>query len=126
MATVTFSQVATNKVVSDGAGTPLPIYAHQGVRVNGTATVASTAEAALPLRADGGASTVIEIRSADYFWIRFGLTGLAAAAADANAILWTPGSGPIFVPVVNNQTATHFRAIRFGASDVTFQIESIA
>lgn len=111
----------TAHALNDGGGNPIPVYSLTGTRVNATATVASTVEAALPAGA-----RVVEIRALDAIWIRFGLTGVGAAAADANSILWTPGSGPVFLPEIDGQTATHFRCMRVGSSDVTLQIEAIA
>lgn len=121
MATPAKDTVSADRWISDGGGAPLPIYPHTGVRVNATATAASTTAAAVP-----SGATVIEVRATDAIWIRFGLASVGAAAADNNSILWTPGSGPIWLPEVDNQTSTHFRCMRVGAADVPVQLEAIA
>jgi hypothetical protein len=88
-----------------------------GTRVNATAGAASTAEAAVPT---GG--NVIFIRATDAVAIRFGATGMAAAAVDANSILFCPGEAPY----VLKTGEAFFRVIRVGAADVPVQLESVA
>lgn len=88
-----------------------------GTRVNATATAASTAEAAVPT---GG--NVILIRATEAVAIRFGATGMAAAAVDANSILFCPGEAPY----VLKTGEAFFRVIRVGTADVPVQLESVA
>lgn len=113
--------VSADRWITDGGGAPIPIYPHTGDRVNSTATAASTVEAAVPTGA-----TVVEVRATDAIWIRFGLAGMGAASAADTSILWTPGSGPLWLPEIDNQTATHFRCMRVGSADVPVQLEKIA
>ena len=94
-----------------------------GSRVNATGTAASTAEAALPTGA-----RVIEMRAVGNVWIRFGNTGLGAAAADADSILFPAGERPFVVPVDASQVPyTHFRVMRHAGEtdDVSVQIERV-
>lgn len=91
-----------------------------GTRVNATATTASTAEAAIPA---GGAAGVMLLRASAAFSIRFGITGMSAAANDNTSIL-VPGAGTYILQVAS--TVTHFRAIRLGAADVPFQLETVS
>ena len=124
MTTPASSNVATKQQVHDGGGNPLPVYSLTGVRVNATATASSTTQAALP-----SGARIVEIRATDAFFIRFGVTGMSAAAEDANSLLWTPGSGPVWVPKHTDGTlCTHFRCIRLSSAstNVPVQIEGIA
>jgi hypothetical protein len=95
----------------------LQIVAGNGVRVNATASNPSTTEVALPT--NGG---LLIVRAADAVWLRLGATGVGAAAADANSILFLGGEAPLPVP----DGATHFRVLRVGASDVILQLEGVA
>lgn len=102
---------------------PVGIINQTGLRVVATATAASTAEAALPVD-----SVFIELRATAAIWIRFGDTGMGAAAAnDVNSILFPPGEKAMPVPL--NPTTrvpyTYFRCIRDGAADVPVQIERL-
>lgn len=96
-------------------GTPLQIVNGTGTRVVATAGAASTAEAAVPT---GG--NVLLIRAVAPIWIRFGATGMGAAAADANSILFVTGEAPY----VLKSGEAYFRVLRVGASDVLVQLES--
>lgn len=87
-----------------------------GTRVNATAAAASTAAAAVPA---GG--NVLLIRATDAVAIRFGASGVGAAAVDADSILFCPGEAPYIL----NQGETHFRVIRVGTADVPVQLESV-
>lgn len=98
-------------------GQPVQILSGSTVRVNATAAAASTAEAAVPA---GG--NLLLIRATDAVAIRFGATGMGAAALDANSILFCPGEAPYIL----NPGETHFRVIRVGSSDVPVQLESVA
>lgn len=123
MATPAKTQIATATAVSDAAGQPIPIYSADGNRVNisAPATGSSSAEATLP-----SGKRLVEIRVTDATWIRFGKTGMSAAAADANSVLWTAGSGPYVVPAASDgETCTHVRCMAFGASATTVQIEGV-
>ena len=98
-----------------------PLAKYTGTRINATAGVASSAEAALPLNAK-----VIEIRCTDSIWIRFGATGMGAAAADANSQLVPPGEKIQLIPYSSGTTvSTHFRVLRVGSADVLVQIEVV-
>ena len=91
-----------------------------GVRVNATAAVASTAEAAVP----SGARLVM-VRATGPIAIRFGATGMGAAAVDANSILFPAGEAPVRVPLAADVLATHFRVIRASGSDAFVQVEGV-
>jgi hypothetical protein len=91
-----------------------------GLRVNATAAVASTAEAAVPA---GGA--LLMVRATGPIAIRFGNTGVGAAAVDANSILFPAGEAPVRIPLVSDVPATHFRVIRASGSDAFVQLESV-
>lgn len=88
-----------------------------GARVNATAGAASTAEAALPTNA----REIIIVRSSGLMAIRFGTTGMGAAAVDANSVLFVAGEAPVQLP----EGATHFRVIRGGSSDAAVQLETV-
>lgn len=115
--------MATNKIggafkfPNGDAAQMLPLT---GVRVNATAGSSSTAEAALPT----GARLVV-IRATGPIAIRFGNTGMSAAAIDANSILFPAGEAPYAVPLISDVPATHFRVIRASASDAYVQMESV-
>lgn len=108
-----------SRKVAYNDGDAVPIVVGNGTRVNATAAVASTAEAALPTGATG---SVVIVRATDAIWIRFGTTGMGAAAADANSILFLGGEAPILTP----DSATHFRVLRVGSADVAVQLEAVA
>lgn len=117
--------MATNKI---GGGYKFPtgesvqMLPLSGVRVNATAAVASTAEAALP----SGARLVV-VRATGPIAIRFGDTGMGAAAIDADSVLFPSGEAPVRVPfgATDNTAATHFRVIRASGSDAYVQIEGV-
>lgn len=103
-------------------GETVQVLAGTGQRVNATATSSSTTEAALPTGA-----RVISLTALDAIAIRFGNTGMGAAAVDADSILFAAGEKPIFIPLNADGTpVTHFRCIRIGSSDVPVQIEKLA
>lgn len=89
-----------------------------GTRVNATAGSASTSEAALP----AGHAGLFMVRATGPMAIRFGTTGMGAAAVDANSLLFPAGEAP----VRTDPTATHFRVIRASSSDASVQIESVS
>lgn len=102
-------------------GDAIPVVWGSGSRVNATATAASTAEAALPTGA-----TLIELRATDAVAIRFGNTGMGAAAVDANSILFPAGEKVLPVPLDSSGIPfDYFRVIRVGAEDVPVQIELV-
>ena len=104
-----------------GNGQAVQMLPLSGVRVNATAAVASTAEAALPT----GAALVV-VRSTGPMAIRFGNTGVGAAAVDANSLLFPSGEAPVAVPLHTDGTpVTHFRVIRASGSDAFVQIEGV-
>ena len=100
---------------------PLQVVYGSGTRVNATAGAASTSEAALP-----SSSRVIEVRATDAVWIRFGNTGMGAAAADENSILFPAGEKVMPVPLdANGNPYDYFRVLRVGSTDVPVQIERV-
>lgn len=107
-----------NGVYQFGNGNAVQMLPLSGVRVNATATVASTSEAALPAGAAGGIAVV---RAVEAIAIRFGTTGMGAAATDSDSILFPAGEAPVPVPV----GSTHFRVIRVGSADVAVQLETV-
>ena len=106
-----------SKSVTFTGGDVLQIVQGTGTRVNATAAAASTAEAAVPAGGD-----VLLIRATDAIAIRFGATGMGAAAVDANSILFVAGES---IYVLKSGEA-FFRVIRVGAADVPVQLESVA
>lgn len=117
--------MATNKI---GGGYKFPtgeavqMLPLSGSRVSATAGAASTAEAALP-----SGSALVMVRATGPIAIRFGDTGMSAAAVDANSILFPSGEAPVRVPfgATDNTPATHFRVIRASGSDAFVQIEKV-
>jgi hypothetical protein len=104
-------------------GEPAQIVYGSGDRVVATASTASTAEAALPTGA-----RLIELRAAGAIWIRFGNTGMGAAAADADSILFPAGEKPMPVPLdASGNPYDFFRVLRVSTetADVAVQIERI-
>lgn len=100
----------------------LPIVWGSGSRVNATATAASTTEAALP-----SGAKVIELRATEAIWIRFGNTGMNAAAADTDSILFPAGEKVMPVPLTAAGVAyDYFRVMRVGSADVPVQIELVS
>ena len=92
-----------------------------GSRVNATAATASTAEAALP-----SGARLLMIRATGPIAIRFGQTGMGAAAVDANSILFPAGEAPIQVPLHTDGTPHgYFRVIRASGSDAFVQVEMV-
>lgn len=95
-----------------------------GARVVATAASTSSAEAALPTGA-----RVIEVRSTGAVWLRFGNTGMDAAAADANSILFPAGEKPMPVPLDSAGVPfDFFRVLRAASESVdgAVQIEAVA
>lgn len=93
-----------------------------GSRVNATASAGGTAETALPT-----GSRLIELRATDAIAIRFGNTGMGAAAVDADSILFPAGEKVMLVPLdAGGAPYDYFRVIRVGSADVPVQIERIA
>lgn len=111
-----------SRVVKYPGGTPVQVVYGSGSRVVATAGAASTSEAELPT-----GSRLIEVRAAGGdIWIRFGSTGMGAAAADANSILFPAGEKLTPVPLdASDVPMTHFRVLRAGDVDVSVQIERV-
>jgi hypothetical protein len=104
-----------------GNGQAVQMLPLSGVRVNATAAVASTAEATLPTGA-----RLVMVRATGPMAIRFGDTGVGAAAVDANSMLFPSGEAPVAVPLNATGTpVTHFRVIRASGSDAFVQIEGV-
>ena len=92
-----------------------------GSRLTLTAAVASTAEAALPAN-----SVLITVRATEAAWIRFGNTGMGAAAAGDASILFPAGVEVMPVPVDSEGVPYDFvRVIRAAADDALMQIEKV-
>lgn len=98
-------------------GYPVQSLIGTGTRVSATAGAASTAEAAIP---SGG--NVLLIRATGAIAIRFGATGVGAAALDADSILFVAGEAPYVLRTGD----AFFRVIRAGSADVSVQLESVA
>lgn len=115
--------MATNKI---GGGYKFPggdtvqMLPLSGLRVNATAASTSTAEAAVPAGA-----ALLMVRATGPMAIRFGNTGMGAAAVDANSILFPAGEAPVRIPLISDVPATHFRVIRASSSDAFVQLESV-
>lgn len=90
-----------------------------GTRVNATAASTSTAAAVVPVT---GALTMVRVAAAG-ICIRFGASGVAAAAVDANSIMMA-APGDYLVHLAS--TDTHFRVIRTGSADVAVQLEALS
>ena len=103
-------------------GQAVQMVTPSGTRINVTAGAASSAEAALP-----AGSLALRIGATDACFIRFGNTGVGAAALDTTSMYFPAGVEVIGVPVdVDGVPYDYVRAIRVGASDVTVQFEKIA
>jgi hypothetical protein len=103
-------------------GHPLQAAYGTGDRVTVTASDTSTAEAALPTGA-----RVLFVRASDAVWIRFGNTGMGAAAADDDSELFPAGVAVLLIPLhTNGEPFTHFRVLRVGSENCVVQVESIA
>jgi len=102
--------------VSFPGGDVLQLCNGTGTRVVATAGASTTAQAAIPT---GG--NVLMIRAVAAIWIRFGPTGVGAAAADANSILFVAGESPYLL----KPGEAFFRVLRVGADDVVVQLESV-
>lgn len=100
-----------------------PILTPSGSRVNATTSAgASTTEAALP-----SGSKAIRISATEACFIRFGNTGVGAAAADANSMYFPAGVEYIGVPVDSSGAAyDYFRVIKAGTNETVVQIERVA
>src|SRR6187431_3216640 len=116
MADLTQPQRLATPIAFPG-GDQLQLTNGTGTRVVATAGAASTAAAAIP-----GGGNVLMIRAVAAIWIRFGASGVGAAAADANSILFVAGESPYLL----KPGETHFRVLRVGADDVQVQLESVA
>lgn len=107
----------TSQYAAFPGGVPIQIVQGTGTRVNATAGAASTSAVAIPA---GG--NILLIRATDSIAIRFGASGVGAAAVDADSILFISGEAPY----VLKAGETHFRVIRVGSADVAVQLESVA
>jgi hypothetical protein len=102
-------------------GKALAVVYGSGTRVNATAAAASTAEAAMPAGAK-----VIELRATAAIAIRFGNTGVGAAAVDANSILFPAGEKVLQVPEsALGVPYDFFRVIRAAGTDAAVQLEKV-
>lgn len=98
----------------DQGGAPIQAILGIGVRTNLTAG-SSSSNAQLPAGVEG----IVIVRCADYVWLNFGTSGVAAAA-DNSSILCAPGEGVYRVP----SSATHAAVLRVGSADVPVQLEA--
>jgi len=105
-------------------GDAVPALLLSGARLTLTATDVSTVEAALPVR-----SALIIVRATENIWLRFGNTGMDAAAADDDSILFLSGCEAVEVPFSDASginAHTHVRVIRAGENNSLVQIERVA
>lgn len=105
-------------------GDPVQVVYGSGTRAVATAASASSSEVALPTGA-----RLVEVRATGSVWLRFGNTGMSAAAADVDSILFPAGEKPMLVSLdANNLPYDFFRVMRAAneAADVSVQIESIS
>jgi hypothetical protein len=101
---------------------PLQIPVYTGVRTQHAGAAASSLAVEIPTGAK-----IIEIRATEAVWIRFGTSGVGAAAADENSMLFPAGVSVMATPFSSAEIAsTHVRVIRAGSSDSVVQIEEIA
>lgn len=114
--------IRLSRTLAYANGDPVPVVHGSGSRVNATATAASTAAAALPT-----AARVLLVRATADVWLRLGESGVGAAAADANSMLFLAGEALISVPLIGDTSApvTHFRVMRVGSADVPVQLERV-
>lgn len=98
----------------DRNGREIQVPRGSGSRVNLTAG-ASSSNAALPTN-----SQVVFVRCTADIWLNFGTSGVSATAT-ASSILHPAGESVQVVPT----GATHVAVLRFGATDVTVQVEKI-
>jgi hypothetical protein len=101
---------------------PLQIPVYTGSRTNHSGGAASSAAEAIP-----SGARIIEVRATQSVWLRFGTSGVGAAAADANSMYFAAGVAVFVVPFSSGEVfSTHVRMIRAGADDAVVQIEEIA
>lgn len=98
----------------DRNGQAIQILRPSGSRVNLTAGAASS-RAALP-----SGAMLLFVRCTGDIWLNFGDSGVAASAA-ATSMLHPAGESVQVVPT----GATHVAVIRFGATDVSVQVERV-
>lgn len=92
-----------------------------GERTTVTVTDTSSAEAELP-----AGSSIVYVRSTVDIWIRFGNTGVDAADASDNCVLFPAGESVVMVPLDGSQVPYDFvRVIRAGSVDGVAQFERI-
>lgn len=92
-----------------------------GTRLTVTASAVSTVAGALPTDAQ-----VMFVRATDSVWLRFGGSGVDAAAADSDSLLFPAGESVVPVPLdANRDPYTHVRVLRAGSEDCFVQFESI-
>jgi hypothetical protein len=113
--------IKLGRVVQFPTGEAAQIPFLSGSRINLAVSSTSTTATALP----AGAKVVV-VRATEAVWLRFGASGVAAAAADANSILFLAGESVMAVPYSSEEVfSTHVRALRVGANDSTLQIEMV-
>ncbi len=94
-----------------------------GSRLTLVATDTSTAAAALP----AGAKLLI-VRALAPIWLRFGTSGMDAAQAGDDSILFVQGEAPQVVPKVGTALMTHVRIVRADdeVEEAAVQLEQVA
>lgn len=102
--------------------TPVQLLTPSGSRVNVTAGAASSSEAALP-----AGSVALRIGATEACFIRFGNTGMGAAALDTTSMYFPAGVEYLAVPLdAAGAPYDYVRAIRVTSSDSVVQFERVA
>ena len=116
-------QFINASVYYSGTNEPAPVLTPSASRVNvTTAAGASSAEVALP-----AASKALRIGATEACFIRFGNTGVGAAAADANSMYFPAGVEYVGIPVdASGAPYDYVRVIRAGSNETTAQFERVA
>lgn len=114
------SRVKIGSEVRYPSGSPAPTVFLSTDRATIAAADTSSSETALP----SGARFIV-LRASVCAWIRWGATGLGAAAADDDSQLFPPGEAFIPVPFVDGVLATHFRVLREGDTSGYVQVEAV-
>lgn len=112
-----------NLSISDANGAPIwPAFSTLALLANNQVLTAAVASSAAIATGVAAGSSVFLISTQGPISIRFGTSGVAAAAVDATSIM-LPTAGVYLVEP--GLTATHFRHIRAGAADAIFQISPV-
>ena len=107
----------------EGSPGVAPLLTPSGSRLNVTTSGGtSTSEAALPTGSEG-----VRISATEACWIRFGNTGLGAAAADSASMYFAAGVELMGIPRdADGVCYTHVRVIKAGSNETVVQFEKLA